>query len=249
MKLRKILTGVVAASVAATTLAVSASAYEAFLMYTDDAWGWGVWNATDFPAGTVDVTADGTYTVYIDNTAAAAKYEDEETGEEVPATASGAMVFCVDIDGLGAALELPKKPEGQPADSGSLKLSDVKIDIESEDGTTKTINVDASKVVFGDVEANGKVRLELYNEYGDTKADPGFDKSEITFDKKIAVTFTITGLGGSDAATDNATAGNTNASTTDNKASNPETGVEGVAGVAALAVIATGAIIIAKKSK
>ena len=104
MKIRNIMAAAAASVVGALAVSATAGAYEAFLMYTDLNWAWGCWNATEFPAGTVDVTADGTYTVYIDNTIATSTVEDEETGDDVAVVATGAQVFCVDIDGLASAL-------------------------------------------------------------------------------------------------------------------------------------------------
>lgn len=57
------------------------------------------------------------------------------------------------------------------------------------------IDVDESKLECGDIEANGKLRIELFNEYGDTKANgAGFDAGTMSFDGGIAVTFTLSGV-------------------------------------------------------
>ncbi|WP_339917159.1 hypothetical protein [Yeosuana marina] len=56
------------------------------------------------------------------------------------------------------------------------------------------IAFDNSKLDVGDLEGNGNLRLELYNDYGSTAADPGLNKSDLTFSSSIEVTFTLGGI-------------------------------------------------------
>lgn len=58
-----------------------------------------------------------------------------------------------------------------------------------------SLSFDNSKLVFGDIETNGNLRLELYNEYGATKNDPGLNIADVSFNNKIEVTFTLSGTG------------------------------------------------------
>lgn len=254
MKLRKVIAGLAAATIATSAMAVIASAHEAFLMYTDANWGWGCWSASEFAAGTTDVTADGTYTVFIDSTLTTAQVEDEETGEMIGAAATGAQVFCVDIDGLAAATGAGKDAAGYEdcttgaekmafAKAAGIEVSDVIITTTSADGTTTDVAVDQSKILFGDIEGNGKIRIEIFNSFGDTVNDAPIDTTALAFDESLAVTFTISGIGG-DAAVD------TDAPATDaGDKTSPDTGVEGVAAVAGLAVVAAGAVVLSKKRK
>ncbi len=259
MKLRKIISAVAATAVAGTLLSVVASAHEAFLMYTDTNWGWGCWNASEFPAGAIDITADGTYTVYVDSTLPTAQVEDADTGEMVGAAATGAQVFCVDIDGLAAAKDAGANADGYAdcvtgkdkqafAESKGISITDVQVQTTSADGTVTDVAVNQDNVIFGDIEANGKIRIELYNAYGDTASAPAVALEDINFDEKIAVTFTITGVadGAAEAPADDVV--DTQAPTTGDKQS-PDTGVEGVAAVAGLAVLAGGAMLVSKKRK
>ena len=257
MKLRKIIAALAATTIAASTMAVVASAHEAFLMYTDNSWLWGCWNASEFPAGTADITADGTYTVFVDSTLPAAQIEDADTGEMVGCTATGAQVFCVDIDGLATAKNAGAGADGYDdcktgkekqafAEAAGITVSDVIVTTTSADGTVTDVAVNQDNVIFGDIEGNGKIRIEIFNAYGDTVNAPAVDVADITFDEKIAVTFTIEGVGA--AAAEDAGAVDTTAPTTGDKQS-PDTGVEGVAAVAGLAVLAGGAMLISKKRK
>ena len=261
MKITKILGAASAAVVSAAVLAASASAYDAFLMYASSDWSVSCMDATSENATTADVTGDGTYTVAVSGF----EWEDEETAEMVPATATGATVFCVDIDGLANALGCGKDADGYDAleteadkmafaQATGLKISDVVITATSSDGTTTDIAVDESKLYYGDIEGNGKIRLEIYNAYGDTSKDAPIDAAGFSFDDSLSVTFTVsgTGLGGAadDAAADDTAAATADAeapaTTTDGKGS-PDTGVEGIAVVAGVAVLAAGAVVVSKK--
>ena len=91
--------------------------------------------------------------------------------------------------------------------------------------------------------------VELYNEWNpDSKYISSSD-----FGHKVEITFTVSGLASdvdapaTDGADNQPVAGDTTQSTDDKNS--PDTGVEGVAVVAGLAVIAAGAIVVAKKRK
>ena len=273
MKITKILGAASAAVVSAAVLAASASANEAFLMYASSDWSVQSMDATTENATTADVTGNGTYTVSVSGF----QWEDEETAEMVPATATGATVFCVDIADLANDLGCGKDADGYDAleteadkmafaQATGLTISDVVITATSTDGTTVDIPVDESKLYYGDIEGNGKIRLEIYNAYGDTSKDAPIDPSSFTFDDSLSVTFTISGIGGEDSAAD--LAGDTETeeaataevatpdeapadttTTTNTEKGSPDTGVEGVAAVAGVAVLAAGAVLISKKRK
>ena len=263
MKITKILGAASAAVVSAAVMAASAGAYEAFLMYASSDWSVQCMDATSENATTADVTGDGTYTVGISGF----EWEVEETAEMVPATATGATVFCVDIDGLANALGCGKDAEGYDAlqtgaektafaQAAGLTISDVVITATNSDGTSTDIAVDESKLYYGAIEGNGKIRLEIYNAYGDTSKDAPIDAAGFSFDDTLSVTFTISGTGmgdaaasddnAADAATVDAEAPADNAAASDRKGS-PDTGVEGIAVVAGVAALAAGAVIVSKK--
>ena len=56
------------------------------------------------------------------------------------------------------------------------------------------LDFDNSKLVIGDLENNGNLRLELFNEFGSTMDDPGLARSQVAFRDKIEVTFTLSGI-------------------------------------------------------
>lgn len=276
MKLRKIMAGIVAASVAGTMAVAASAQYDASVMYADADWYPSIMDATghtegsdgtvtEWTAGTAEVTKDGTYTVSIADIKASAV--DEETMAAV--TAEGAMVFNVDIADLAKDLGIGVDAEGYDglktgaekmefAKSKGVNVTDVKI-TQVKDGETTEIAVDSSKVLFGDIEGKGKFRIELYNEYGDTKNDAPLKVSDIYFNEGLNVTFTISGidaiLNGGSTTPDETEAPATDAPATDapttgdSSKPNSNTGVEGVAAVAGVAVVAAGAVIVAKKRK
>lgn len=71
----------------------------------------------------------------------------------------------------------------------------------------KAIAVDNSKIVFGNLETGkNNFRIELYNEYGETKSNSPIDITSLVFDYSMELKFTISGLTG-DAATKEYNAG------------------------------------------
>ncbi len=63
---------------------------------------------------------------------------------------------------------------------------------DSPQGTAVTF--DASKILSGDFEGNGNLRVEIYNEYGSTQSNPGIKPSDVVFDNGISVKFTLSGI-------------------------------------------------------
>ncbi len=270
MSIKKIMAGAVASVMALSTMAVAASAanYDTIVMYADANWGFSTMDANTFVPPTTVVDKDGTYTV----SSGTPMWTDEETGDDVPAVSGAAGVFCVDIEGLATLKNAGKDAEGYDtcvtaadkmafAKAAGINVSDVKVSIVKEDGSTADVAVDQGNILFGDIEGNGKIRIEIYNQYGDTKDAPAVNVDDLNGATEINVTFTISGIdaaaedNASDdnaaaddtaAADDNAAAGDTAAPTTGDKGA-ADTGVEGVAVVAGLAIIAAGAVVVAKK--
>ena len=260
MNVKKFMAGAVASVMAVSAMAVAANAYDAVVKYADSSWGFNTMN-DDFAAPTVTVDKDGTYTVK----SGTPKWLDQETGSEEDAVSGDALVFCVDIAGLSTDKKAGKGADGYDdcktgadkmafAKAAGIEVSDVKVSVTKADGSTADVAVDQSKVIFGDIEGNGAIRIEIYNEYGDTKNDAPIKVSDCADATEIAVTFTIKGISAADASgsSDNATGSDENGGTdgagTDDK-NTPDTGVEGVAVVAGLAIVAAGAVVVAKKRK
>lgn len=53
---------------------------------------------------------------------------------------------------------------------------------------------DAAKMVVGDLEGNGNLRIEMYNDFGSTKEDPPMDPTTVTWNNRVEITFTLSGV-------------------------------------------------------
>lgn len=88
-------------------------------------------------------------------------------------TAEGVVTFYIDIFDAYAAL-------------GHLDLTELTILVDGQ-----PIEVDMSKVLYGDLEGYGHYRIEIYNEYGATKLDPPIDIENLVIDENLTVIFTL----------------------------------------------------------
>lgn len=195
----------------------------------------------------VNVFAADEYTAKLGFTDSGWTYQDWESSTTVTGdgqysiestTAAGApdmLVFVVDIEGMYAA-----NPDA------TAVLDKVEID-------GAELEFDASKINYGDIEEKGNFRIEIYNDYGDTKNDPPINNvTPIT--TSVKVTFTVSGLGGaSEPAADESVAGGDAAETSDAPAADDETAsgktgnVPAMAMVAVMAVAGTAAVVSKKR--
>lgn len=72
------------------------------------------------------------------------------------------------------------------------------LDNESSDGSSenegKVLDVDNSKLAYGDLEGNGNFRLELFNEFGSTFTNPPINPDDIVFGETLEITFALAGI-------------------------------------------------------
>lgn len=255
MKLTKIIATAAAASLAATTMAAVASAadktYTANWYYASGDW----YAQTDTTTAITEINGDGTYTIK----AGWKTVINEETGEDMNPCSWGVTVLVVDIPELGEDLGLDNADGVY--DMTKCTFSDVKLVIGGQE-----IAVDSSKVLWGDPEEKGNLRLEIYNAYGKTTTDGAYDAAVSPInpddiavwtenDAETSITFTLTGIdaalnGGDDAGDGNEETSEPEEPTTgDTSKPSTDTGVESVAVVAGVAVLAAGAVVVAKKRK
>lgn len=226
MKFRRIASVAAASAMALSVMAVSASAadYNAFLMYADNDWAWS--HMSEGISGDTTVSGYGTYTVSADCEAMQG------------ANANGALVFCVDIVGGGAEFSV----DNTVATIDSILVDGVSLD------------VDNSKIVYGDIEENGNFRIEIKNAYGQTGDLTNEHYCPIDSDKcnpanLIEVTFT---LADPNAAAEAPAAEETvaEAPAADTAATTPAaTGNTSAAALAGVMAVAAAAAIAVKKSK
>lgn len=150
--------------------------HQAYLMFTDDNYGWGCWNENKGEDAVV--TGNGTYTVSINKS--------DFKSTDVANAAKGAKVFCVDILGLCTSDKM---------DASKAAISNVIIKCDG-----KEFKADESKMYEGHIEKDkGNYRLEIRNEWGwgngDFATKDEFDpNSEFGFEESLSVTFTVTGI-------------------------------------------------------
>ncbi len=150
--------------------------HQAYLMFTDDNYGWGCWNENKGEDAVV--TGNGTYTVSINKS--------DFKSTDVANAAKGAKVFCVDILGLCTSDKM---------DASKAAISNVIIKCDG-----KEFKADESKMYEGLIEKDkGNYRLEIRNEWGwgngDFATKNEFDpNSEFGFEESLSVTFTVTGI-------------------------------------------------------
>ncbi len=113
------------------------------------------------------------------------------------------------------------------------------------------ISVSANKILYGDIEEKGNFRIDVYNMYSPTKDDPGVNQAT-AISESLSVTFTVTGLGGGDAApaeteTPATEAAETTVGSDNTGSASPATGNASAAAIVAVMAAAGTAAVISKK--
>lgn len=268
MKLKKVIAGIAATAMAITTCAgfsvSAADSYNAFLMYADSQWLWGNWNTQASGNGfgvDAQITKDGTYTVSITSDTVKNNGTKDNPNYGFTDSASGTVVFCVDITGILKTKDFnaAKEKENAVTENGTYSEKDITCKLKSIKQDGKELKFDASKIIYGDIEDNNtNYRIEIYNTYGDTKDTEPIDPMSVAWAKSLEVTFDISGLSSGETETQATTSSNdTPAATTaavgggadtSNTSSNTNTGVETGLALVGLA-LAGGAIVLTKKRK
>ena len=161
--------------------------WTAFLMFSDGKEQ--SWQNFNMGVGNeVSVTGDGVYEVSLtaEQVGATTKAEPQET----------ALVFLVDIDGMGKAMKSVGTLRAN--DKDELKDTDAKVRIAVfVDGQKVTTNSDS--LVLGDIEGNGRFRIDISNIYDGSGTgmteNPAVDCAALTPEKEIKVVFSISGTG------------------------------------------------------
>ncbi len=156
------------------------SEFNAFMMFSDVSGAWETY--APGVSGDTAVIGDGKYSVYV---------KAEDIGAEAQATEG--QVFLIDIENLGEAMV--HLGTLQEADDASLTVTDLEVTVEVfVDG----VKVDSKNknILTGDLEGNGRLRLELYNVWGSGTADlPVVMPGLLTPAEEIRVDFTLVGTG------------------------------------------------------
>ncbi|MBP1559810.1 MAG: hypothetical protein J6C96_01005 [Oscillospiraceae bacterium] len=141
-------------------------------------------------------------------------------------------VFVIDIEGMFAA-----------APEATAVLD--KIEIDGQEFSFK-----ADKIVYGDIEEKGNYRIEIYNTYGTTLDDPGVNTAT-QIGESLKLTFTVSGLGGAEAAApaDDAADAPADAPAADTTTTSEGTGNAPIAVMVSVMAVAGAAAVASKKRK
>lgn len=251
MNFKKTIAAAAVSALAVSAFAVSASAETAGLIFQTNAWTFrnnvnqsqAIWWDADFGdamnfetwnVNDVEITADGTYTVSFEKNV----MEDCKDGPEQ---------FWNFLK-LQTNISEAEYPDVQiTIDSLKVDGNEIAAATSATAGSDKVAKDDYSDIDTVKEVADGYV-VGFYNTWN---PDETVISSE-DFGGKVECTFTITGFKAA-AAEEEATQapaaseGDTNTAAADKN--NADTGVEGVAAIAGIAIIAAGAIVIAKKRK
>ena len=261
MKLTKIMAGIAASAVAASAIAVASFAVDAQgtpgqagIAFSDGNWTCQYWfdgNEYATQETTAVITGDGQYTVSVE---AYTTYTDEETGEDVTQPGATDIAF--------AAVQVV---DGETLFPGMV----ITIDSVKFDGNEVALN----GTPYTSSDDSVTTRVNLYNEWvsalpDDARTVDGLaaDATPTAMSKtvgewtKMEVTFTVSGTAGAAAPAAEeaapveetaapAPATGDVAAVTDSAKGSPDTGIEDVAVVAGIALVAAGAVVVAKKRK
>ncbi len=139
-------------------------------------------------------------------------------------------VFVVDIEQMFA-----------DAPEATAVLDKVEID-------GSELSFDAGKIIYGDIEEKGNYRIEIYNQYGDTKNDSPVNQAT-AIGSSLKITFTVSGLGGAAAPAETEAAAETPAETAPAADSNTQSATTGNASAAVMLSVMAAAGIAAAASR
>lgn len=167
---------------------INPDGYPAFLMFGDDDWTWE--NLKPGTAGDTIVLGDGVYEVYISKET----LPEDKTAEDP----TGASVFNIDITDLGAAMSEIGTAYTSKEAGTALEVA-IAVFVDGE-----RVEVRNDRLIFGDIENNKKLRIEIYNVYGTGTMDlPPIAPEKITPKQELRVVFSLKGTGfNTEAATD-----------------------------------------------
>ncbi len=161
--------------------------YTAFLMIADDEWA-GSWaNKEAGTAGDTLVTGDGIYVV---------KASKESLGIDADAAFGTLSVLLVDIVDFGSAILQTNGYSYEDTDyiSSTSDKDLLTIGVALYVDGVK-VDVDQDAVVYGNLEGNHRLRIELYNVWGSTADAPAIAEAKVAPTDEVDIVFSIAGTG------------------------------------------------------
>jgi hypothetical protein len=167
---------------------INPDGYPAFLMFGDEDWTWE--NLKPGTAGDTVVLGDGVYEVFISKET----LPEDKTAEDP----TGASVFNIDITDLGAAMSEIGTVYSSKEAGNQLEVA-IAVFVDNE-----RVEVRNDRLIYGDIENNKKLRIEIYNVYGTGTMDLSpIAPEKITPKQELRVVFSLKGTGfNTDSATD-----------------------------------------------
>lgn len=161
--------------------------YPAFLMIADNEWG-GAWaNQNPGTAGDTVVMGDGVYEV---------KASKETLGIAADAEFGTLSVLLVDIVDFGSAILQTNGYSYEETQYISSTSGESLITVQVAlyvDGVK--VSVEPDLVVFGNIEGNHRLRIELYNVWGPTADAPAVAEAKVKPTDEVSIVFSIQGSG------------------------------------------------------
>ncbi len=108
---------------------------------------------------------------------------------------TGSVVFCVDLVGYAkyiTGIDVTTLKSDDEIEAYNTKIAEtvnaknITILMDGEE-----LTLDASKVVVGDTEANGNLRIEFYNMYGPSAENAAIDPEDISFSDNLTINFDL----------------------------------------------------------
>lgn len=196
---KKVVAGVLAAACVVSSVAApakkaeAAKSYTAYLMYASG--DWSISNMNKNVGNTKVTKSGGTYTVTLKKSDIYKKNADKDSCQwpEGVKQAEGAMVFNVDVTDIMKkyGVKLSDSDDKKAKAGKNVKVSNVSVKVDG-----KPLKINAKKLNQGWIESGEgqgyNYRLEIYNEYGDTKGNPCYDFTKLKWKKSLSVSFKIT---------------------------------------------------------
>ncbi|MBN1777030.1 MAG: hypothetical protein JW811_02815 [Clostridiales bacterium] len=161
--------------------------YPAFLMIADDEWGGNWANQKPGTAGDTVVTGDGVYEV---------KASKESLGIAEDATFGALAVLLVDIVDFGSAVLQTNGYSSKDTQYIDSTSDDCILTVKTAlyvDGVKTGVN--QNMVVFGNIEGNHRLRIELFNIWGPTANASGINDATFAPMDEVSIVFSIEGSG------------------------------------------------------
>lgn len=107
----------------------------------------------------------------------------------------GTVVFCIDLPDYArqiTGMEISELKTEEEKSAYDRKIAEtVKVTVSSITQDGKNLEIQTEKIVVGDTEDNGNLRVEIYNLYGPTAEEGAIEPEEIDFTEELVIGFEV----------------------------------------------------------